>query len=109
MLAALDKNGDEFTLEVNIPLPDPKRGALSTQLMKISNFNKTNLNTFEFSNMSSFNLKVASESFNELVQTEIEFLMTSHGKTIARAGLLWNKLFLADSYEIDEHIPLVQH
>jgi hypothetical protein len=58
--------------------------------------------------MSSFNLKIAQESFNSLVQQSIVFNVKSGIKNICSGQIQYNKLFLAENYFVDETIPLYQ-
>jgi len=100
--------GNDFKLAISIPLPDPRKGSISDQELTVSNFDQTATDTFEFKNQSSFNLRVSSDTFNELVQREMILAVKHKNTVICESRILINQFFLAENYRVDESFSMVK-
>ena len=73
--------------------------------MRLSNYNISSFNKFDFSSLTLYNFKVSEDTFNALAQANIEVEIEGHSIS---GKISMNRLLLAKDFACPVTIPLVK-
>ena len=96
----IDKN---FTLNVEIPLPDFYSKQVNNQSISLNNYDVLSFNEFAFNSLSLYNFRVDEKSLGHYVGSEMGFLIADFD---VFGVLPMNKLIMASDFKLEANIDL---
>jgi hypothetical protein len=98
-------NEDNFTLQINLPLPDVHKQQMSGQEVKFSNYETINSTEFAFNSLSLYNFRVDEATLQQYVGSVLNVAIKDHGVS---GKLAMNKLIMANDFRLEASIELEQ-
>lgn len=88
-----------------MPLADIYQRTINNQEIKLSNYDVTKDNEFEFTNLSLYNFKVSEETFGQLSQSELKIQIDD---SPVAGCISMGKLLLAPNYQLKAIVDIVK-